>query len=364
MARYFIITGESSGDRLGAFLGRALLSQGHQVQAWGGEQMKKAGIPLVQDHVDFMVMGWTDVVVKIPLFVQLFNKCKADLKRFQPDILILIDFGGFNLRIARWAKNLQTRIIYYSPPKVWASRTHRIEKIKQFCDQIIVLFPFEHDYYNEQGLEAEYYGHPFASEVIQFRPTPGFRMTQALNEKQVLSILPGSRTSEIKYCLPVYLRAVRDLSDYQICISSVGGQKELISKICVRESVDARIIENRFYDLLSITDLALVTSGTASFEAALFKVSQIVGYKTSGLNYFIGKSLIKTDFIALPNLICNKEVVPELIQNHLNPFNIQKNIIRICQPIAKSEMEKSYSSIIFETFKENCLFNTITAISD
>ena len=363
MARFFIICGEDSGDRLGALIGSGLVTDGHDISGWGGIQMSGSNIHLTRDISDLKVMGWSQVLTSLPKIIRLWNRAKRDILEFQPDKLILIDYGGFNLRIAKWAYSRGIEVVYYSPPKIWASRPGRIKYLHSYCHKIIVLFPFEQRYYESRGLQVEYFGHPLAQEIHSHASNEDFRSSFELDKRPILSILPGSRRSEIEHTLPIYLRAAKELPEYQVCISVISSELSLVSSICESANVAHTLIVDNLYGLLSHTALALVTSGTATFETALFKIPQVVGYKTSWINYRLAKRLIRVEHVSLPNLIAGKAIIPELIQNELNPQNLQKNIIRICQPDAKSEIENAYSSIIFDTFKEKCLFKTIAAIS-
>lgn len=364
MAHFFLVTGESSGDRLGAILALELISQGHQVSGWGGKAMHKSGVTIHQDIEELKVMGWTDVISKIPKLSSLLSKCKKDIIAVQPDKLILIDYGSFNLRIAQWAKKEGLYITYYSPPKIWASRPGRINKLKVFCDQVIVLFPFEKKYFDSKGIDVGYFGHPFANQIIESKENHSFREKNGLDEKPILALLPGSRSAEIKNILPIFLNAVKKLSKYNICISCADGMSASIEKIIKASAIEnPTIVKDDYYGLIKNTTLALVTSGTSTLEVALYKIPQIVGYKTSKLNYQIAKRIITTPFISLVNLIADKEVVPELIQNQLNTTNLRENIIRISEPSTKLTMAQEYDTIIEKLYNKNCVKDSIAAIT-
>ncbi len=364
MARYFIVTGEPSGDRLGALLASELLTLGHSVGGWGGSSMHDAGVDIDQDIKELKLMGWTDVVKQIPRFVKLLSDCKKHITNFKADHIILIDYGSFNLRIAKWAKRQNLKVTFYSPPKVWASRPSRIEKLKRYCDQIIVLFPFEQSYFASKNVTTEYFGHPFCNEISRHKPDPDFRERHQLTPKDIIAILPGSRSSEISRTLPIYLESIKDLQDYQACIACANDMKPLIAKILKElEHSDFHLIpEDDYYNLLLHSSLAICTSGTASLEVALFKIPQVVGYKTSSLNYHIAKRLILTKYISLVNIISDKEVVKELIQHELTYENLQANIIRVCKIDATSRIKKEYDGIISALYNTNCVKESIAAI--
>lgn len=364
MARYFIVTGESSGDRLGALLAAELMALGHSVGGWGGSAMKDTGVDVYQDIKELKVMGWTDVVKQIPRFAKLLSNCKKHITNFKADHIILVDYGSFNLRIAKWTKRQNLKVTFYSPPKVWASRPNRIEKLKKYCDQIIVLFPFEQSYFTSNNVKTEYFGHPFCSEIAEHKADPEFHDRHQLTQKNIITILPGSRSSEVTRTLPIYLESIKDFQDYQACIACANDMKPLITKILKEHGhSDFHLIaEDDYYNLLSNSSLAICTSGTASLEVALFKIPQIVGYKTSSLNYHLAKRLILTKYISLVNLISDKEVVKELIQHELTYENLHANIIRLCKIDATSPIKKEYDGIISALYNSNCVKESIAAI--
>ncbi len=364
MARYFIVTGEPSGDRLGALLAVELMFLDYSVGGWGGDAMHKAGVEIYQDTKDLKLMGWTDVIRQIPKFAKLLNKCKKHITDFNADHIILIDYGSFNLRIAKWAKSQHLKVTFYSPPKVWASRPNRIKKLKRYCDQIIVLFPFEQLYFTSKNVKTQFFGHPFCHEIIHHTPDPNFYNKHQLKQKNILTILPGSRKAEISKTLPIYLESTKDfLSDYQVCIACANDMSSLVNSILhEHKHTNIHIIKDDYYDLLSHSNLAICTSGTASLEVALFKIPQVVGYKTSSLNYQLAKRIILTKYISLVNLISDKEVVKELIQNQVTQENIQSNIIRLCKIDAISRIKKEYDGIISVLYNPNCVKECIAAI--
>lgn len=364
MARYFIVTGESSGDRLGALLATELLSLGYTVGGWGGNAMQEAGVDIYQDIKELKVMGWIDVLKQMPRFAWLLSNCKKHITAFEADHIILVDYGSFNLRIAKWAKHQNLKVTFYSPPKVWASRPKRIEKLKSYCDQIIVLFPFEQSYFSSKNVATEYFGHPFCYEISHHKPDPDFHKRHKLSSKAILTLLPGSRTAEVSKTLPIYLESIKEfLTGYQVCIACANDMSPLIRKIVDQHRhPDINMINDDYYNLLSHSEMAICTSGTASLEVALFKIPQIVGYKTSSLNYQIAKRLILTKYISLVNLISDKEVVKELIQSQVTKENISSNIILLCKVDAISRIKKEYDGIISVLYNANCVKQSIAAI--
>lgn len=362
MAKFFLVCGESSGDRLGAIIGAELLQKDHEVIAWGGPYLKEAGVT-IKEHIGvFKIMGWTDVIKKIPELARLLSKCKRDILKEKPDTLVLIDFGSFNLRIAKWAHQKGIRVIFYSPPKVWASRPRRLAKLKKYCADIIVLFPFEKEFFESNGVPVHYYGHPFLKEIIEFKKDPTFLNRHQLQQKDLCAILPGSRRSEINQILPIQLSAAKELN-IPCFISCAPKMKQEIKQITERLQMTYPIIEKKeYYQGLSNASLALVTSGTATLETALFKIPQVVTYKTSILNHWLAKKLIKVPFISLPNLILNKEIVKELIQDECSKESIKSNLISLLEQNKREHISKHYNNLINVLNVKDGLSKTITTI--
>ena len=362
---YFLLAGEPSGDRLGAFLSSGLTAQGHQCVGWGGPKMKAAGTDILHDMSDLGLMGWSSVITQLPKQVSLLRKAKEDIKKTGADRLILIDYGSFNLRIAVWAKQQNIHVIYYSPPKIWASRPKRIRHLKD-CDKVIVLFPFEQEYYRSRGLETVCYGHPLAEDIVNFEPDPSFESRYNLDESPMLGIFPGSRKEEIKTNLPVYLKAANKLHKYQVLISAMPSSQTLIEEVLHQEhmGVPYRLIQHDdYHNLMRHADIAMITSGTASWEAALHGVPQVVGYRTSQLNYLIAKQLITVPYISLVNLMMGRLVVPECIQDELTTTNLLENIIRLESSETKSEINNSYENIRRMSYMSHIIKNTMVAIT-
>ena len=361
MARVFLLAGESSGDRLGAVLAQELISRGHEVHGWGGSQMHEQGVELHQDIRELNVMGFSDVLMRAPQLIRLLTKCKNDIEDNQPDILILIDFGTFNLRVAKWAKGKIEKVVYYSPPKLWASRPGRIKNLKKFSDQIIVLFPFEQAYYQQEKLEVQYFGHPLFEAATSKQIDQEIRMNFQLDSRPILSILPGSRVQEVKRLLPIYLESVQDLGNYNICVSATPLTSQIIHKM-IPNGKGVTIIEGFLHELLSQSRSAIVTSGTATLEAALFEVPQVVCYKTSWLNYWIAKAMIRVPYISLINLISGEKIVEELIQDDCTPENIRSNILRLEEDNVKSNIASYYQDIVNQLSLPDITKRTVAAI--
>lgn len=361
---YFIIAGEPSGDRLGAFITQGLVGLDHKVIGWGGSHMRSAGAQVLQDIDELKVMGWTGVVKKLPLFGRLLKLVKQQIVKTRPHKIILVDYGSFNLRIAIWAKKQGYEVIYYSPPKIWASRSSRLKALS-LCDQVIVLFSFEQEYYHSRGLNVHFFGHPLADDIMSYQKDTTFVERYGIDQK-VLAILPGSRSEEIRYTLPIYLESTTDLEGYQILISKTTQSDKTIDEIVAGYTglSDITLVSSRdYHHLLDIADLALVTSGTASWEAAMHGTPQIVGYKTSWANYMIAKQLITVPHISLVNLIMGEGVIPELIQHELKPDVLRENIILLGDSATKSKINNAYNDIQSMSYNEQILNNTMVAIT-
>ena len=362
MLRLFILAGEVSGDKLGGSLALELVSRGYDVAGWGGQEMASAGVTITQDIQSLNFMGFSDVIMKLPTITRLLNQCKRDIEKFNPDILVLIDFGSFNFRVAKWAKNRIKKIVYYSPPKLWASRPGRSKFLKKYCDQVIVLFPFEQSFYQSHDIQAEYYGHPLVERIQQVKSRDNFRQTHDLDDRPIIALLPGSRKQEIIHHLPIYLAAVKHFPEYTICVSSAPGMHGNIKNICDKHSSEVLIIKEDLYQLLSNSNLAIITSGTASLEAALLRIPQVVCYKTSWLNYWIARSIIRVPYISLVNLIIGSKIVEELIQEDCNEPNLRNNIISLIDSNKQSDMAYHYDHLINELSKEEITKRTALAI--
>ncbi|NJB83802.1 lipid-A-disaccharide synthase [Wenyingzhuangia aestuarii] len=317
--KYYLIAGEASGDLHGANLMKALLEKdpNAEFRFFGGDLMQQVGGTLVKHYKELAFMGLLEVLKNIRSIFKNISFCKKDMLGFQPDMVILIDYPGFNLRIAEFAKQNNIKVHYYISPKIWAWKENRIHKIKKNVDHMHVIFPFEVDYFkNKHNYEVNYVGNPLFDEIAQKAPIDEteFRKEHHLGTKPIIALLPGSRTQEITKILSVMLTVVDVFKEYQFVIAGAPSKEESFYTPFIGNS-DVKFIGNKTYDLLSISTAALVTSGTATLETALFKVPQVVCYKTSGLTYFIGNLLVKIEFFSLVNLVMQREVVTELLQH-------------------------------------------------
>lgn len=318
--KYFIIAGELSGDKHGASLCRAILARDEQArfEFWGGDEMEKATGTKPLKHIrELAFMGFVQVIRNLNTIRKNFALIKTQITKFQPDCIIYIDYPGFNLRMLSWAHKNGIKNYYYISPTVWAWKQGRKEIIRKFVDKMFVIFPFEKRWYREQGIDVTYVGNPSLEDIKNFKEDPEF-----VNQygKENIALLPGSRVQEIELILPVMLEA---------CKLGFKGKKLLIAKpahlgsdiykkwIDQYPDLSVSLVENRFYDVLNASEAALVASGTATLETALFGVPQVVCYKTSAINYSIASWLVKLKYISLVNLILNQELVRELIQDKL-----------------------------------------------
>ncbi len=330
--KYYIITGEASGDLHGSNLVKEIqaLDSKADIRFWGGDNMAKyAGKP-VKHIKELAFMGFVEVLMNIRTIMRNIRFCKDDIKSFTPDTLILVDYPGFNMRIAKWAKKEGINVQYYISPQIWAWKQKRGFKLKRDCDKMYVILPFEQKFYKDKfDWEVEFVGHPLLDAIDNFQKEApskeAFLADSNLSSEKIIALLPGSRKQEVKVKLPVMLEAISIYNDYQFVIAGAPTlEREFYEKIIGNQKV--KILYNKTYELLNNSHAALVTSGTATLETALFKVPEVVCYKGSAISYQIAKRLISVDYISLVNLIMEKEVVKELIQYEMNVENIRKEL--------------------------------------
>jgi lipid-A-disaccharide synthase len=329
--RIYIIAGEASGDLHGGNLVRALLRQNSQlnIRCWGGDEMKRAGAKVVKHIKELAFMGFLEVVMNLKTILQNISICKRDISEFIPDALVLIDYPGFNLRIAEWAHEQGIKVYYYISPQVWAWKQSRVYKIKRFVDEMYVILPFEEDFYRKFDYKVHYVGHPLLDALKNFQSSDEFvsEITK-IDSMPIITLLPGSRKQEVLVKLPLMLQAVESFTDHRII---VAGAPSLDSSFYT-SILKGKVVEVYFghtYDLLALSEAALVTSGTATLETALLGIPEVVCYKGSRISYYIAKALIKIRFISLVNLIMNREVVTELIQDECNPDRMKQELNKI-----------------------------------
>lgn len=335
--KYYIIAGEASGDLHGSNLVKEIIRLDPQalIRAWGGDKMEAAGALVVKHYRDLAFMGFAEVVKNLPTIMRNLSFCKKDIETFAPDVLILIDYPGFNMRIAKWAHEKKLRIVYYISPQIWAWKENRVNAIKRDVDKMLVILPFEKEFYKKHQYNVEYVGHPLA-EVIA-----AYRNADPVKEKEnIIAVLPGSRRQEIMVKLPIMLSVAKFFPSYQFVVAKAPGLEDAFYDELLRPFPNAGSVSDKTYHLLSRSKAAMVTSGTATLETALFGVPEIICYKGSKISYEIAKRLIKIKFIGLVNLIMDREVVKELIQDDLTTENLVAELTSLLEDEKKIERVK------------------------
>ncbi|WP_111706459.1 lipid-A-disaccharide synthase [Lutibacter citreus] len=343
--KYYIISGEASGDLHGSNLMKAIFEQDlkAEIRFWGGDLMAEVGGTLVSHYKERAFMGFAEIITNLSKIFSFIKFCKKDILKFNPDKIIFIDNSGFNLRIAKWAKINKFRTVYYISPQVWASRPGRVKDIKRDIDEMYVVLPFVKDFYKKYDYNVNFVGHPLLDAIANRKKIHEieFKKQHNLSDKPIIALLPGSRKQEIKKMLSIMLSVAKKFQDYQFVIAGAPSQEYDFYKQFITDE-NVKFISNKTYELLSISYAALVTSGTATLETALLKVPEVVCYKTSWLSYQIGKRLIDLKFISLVNLIMDKEVVKELIQEDFNKSNLEIEMKKILNDSERSKMFLDY----------------------
>ncbi|MFP4845167.1 lipid-A-disaccharide synthase [Winogradskyella sp. PE311] len=343
--RYYIIAGEASGDLHGSNLMKALFKKDKKasIRFWGGDLMQSVGGELVVHYKERQFMGFAEVIFNLRKITGHIKFCKKDIDSYQPDVIIFIDNSGFNLRIAKWAKTKNFKTHYYISPQVWASRASRVEKIKRDVDAMYCILPFEKEFYKKYNYEINFVGHPLIDAIANRSQIEEikFRKSHKLSAKPIIALLPGSRKQEITKMLGVMLSVVNDFTEYQFVIAGAPSQDFEFYKNFIKQD-NVNFISNKTYDLLSISHAALVTSGTATLETALYKVPQVVCYKANAISYQIAKRIITLKYISLVNLIMDREVVTELIQGDLNKKRLKKELTSILESKKREQLFIDY----------------------
>ncbi|MEJ7560796.1 MAG: lipid-A-disaccharide synthase [Pedobacter sp.] len=344
--KYYLIAGEASGDLHGANLIKALKQYDSEAEFryYGGDKMLAEGGTLVKHYAEMAFMGFTEVLMNLRTILRNMKACKADVLSYSPDTLILIDFPGFNLKIAEFAKQKGIKVCYYISPKVWAWNQKRVLKIKRDVDKLFCILPFEVEFFKRWGMEVNYVGNPLLDEIAQFQFNPSFLESHGLDEKPVVALLPGSRKQEIERLLPSMLEIVPLFEEYNFVIAAAPTfSPSYYQKFIGNEKV--KLVFNQTYDLLTVAHSSIVASGTATLETALFNVPQVVVYKGGKISIAIARMLIKIKFISLVNLIMNKKVVTELIQEQCNKFMLTKNVKEISSGPERALMLADYREL-------------------
>ena len=335
--KYYLIAGEASGDLHGSNLMKSLKNEDNQAEFrfFGGDLMKSQGGNLVKHYREMAFMGLVDVIMNIRTIARNMDFCKKDILLWQPDVIILIDYAGFNLKIAKFAKANKLKVFFYIAPKVWAWQESRVKLIKKYVDRLFVIFPFEIEYFKKHGIEADYFGNPLNDAIADFMQHKEdfntFILKNHLENKPIIALLAGSRKHEIERCFPEMIDAVKEFDSFQFVVAGAPSiSKELYAKVIGSKNV--RVVFGQTYNLLSNAKAAIVTSGTATLETALFKVPEVVVFKTGLFTYIIGKILVKIKFFSLVNIIMDNEVVKELLQ-----FNLSNRIYKELKLILNNE---------------------------
>ena len=328
--KYYIIAGEASGDLHASNLIAEIKNKDPQAEfrAWGGDLMRKQGATLVKHYRHMAFMGFVEVAANLRKVLGNIKECKADILSYKPDVLILVDYPGFNLRIAQFAHQNHIKVCYYISPQVWAWKQHRVKTIKQCVDKMLVILPFEESFYREHGVDAVFVGHPLLDELSKRNATSRINFVHRNNlseKREIIALLPGSRKQEVERMLGTMLKVIPHFPQYQFV---VAGVPSLDKGLYVRNigDKDVQLVMDQTYDLLQNASCALVTSGTATLETALLSVPEVVCYKANRISYLIARNLIKVKYISLVNLIMDKEVVKELIQDDFNEINLVEQL--------------------------------------
>jgi lipid-A-disaccharide synthase len=344
--KYYIIAGEASGDLHASNLIRELkaLDANADFRCWGGDLMRDQGAEIVRHYRDLAFMGFLEVIANLRTILRNIDFCKKDIIEYKPDAVILVDYPGFNLRIAEFVHQKKIKTIYYISPQVWAWKQSRVKKIRRDVDKMLVILPFEREFYKKFNFSVEFVGHPLLDAVSNRKKTEdNFRSRNNISERKIIALLPGSRKQEIGTMLPLMLKAVEPFRDYEVVIA--GAPSITLEFYSDLVGTNKKIVFQSTYELLEHAEAALVTSGTATLETALFDVPQVVCYKGNRISYLIARQLIKINYISLVNLVMDKEVVKELIQDQLTADNIRVELKSILQGEERELMKQNYEDL-------------------
>ncbi len=347
--KYYLIAGEASGDLHASNLMKAIKQKDAEAdfRFWGGDLMEKVGGKLVKHYRELAFMGFWEVLTNLRTIFKNLAHCKQDIEAFNPDIIIFIDYPGFNFRIAKWAKEKGYRTHYYISPQLWAWKENRIKAVKRDIDELYVILPFEKEFYEKKHqYHTHFVGHPLLDVVAQHTPIslPEFVQKHGLENKPIIALLPGSRHQEISKMLTTMLAMPQFFPDYQFVIAGAPSQDKAFYQPFIKQE-GVHLVMNDTYALLDVAHAALVTSGTATLETALFNVPEVVCYKANWISYEIAKSVIKLDYISLVNLIMDKPVVTELIQHDFTAEMLKKELQHVLQPEVRKRIFSDYEDL-------------------
>ena len=364
--KYYLIAGEASGDLHGANLMRALqqIDPEAEFRFWGGDRMEAVGGKLIKHYRDLAFMGFWEVVTNLRTILRNIDFCKRDIIQFQPDAIIFIDYPGFNMRIAKWAKQRGIPTHYYISPQIWAWKENRIKAIKRDVDAMYVILPFEKDFYEEKHqYPVHFVGHPLLDAIAARKEVSEevFKRENGLDERPIIALLPGSRKQEIAKMLSVMLSVVGSYHQYQFVIAGAPSLGYDFYKQFIKEE-NVHFVSGKTYDLLSHAHAALVTSGTATLETALFRVPEVVCYRGNWISYQIAKRVISLKYISLVNLIMDAPVVTELIQGDLNTRNLKTELNKLLNPDYREKLLNNYEALREKLGNEGASERTAQAI--
>lgn len=342
--RYYVIAGEASGDLHGSNLLKALKQQDPEMKArcWGGDMMAAQGGDVVKDYKDLAFMGFIEVIANLNTIVKNLKFCKQDILDFKPDVIVLIDYPGFNIRIATWAKEKGFRVVYYISPQVWAWKAGRVKTLKKCVDRMLTILPFEKAFYKKYNWDIDYVGHPLVEVTENFE----HKNQSIQKDTKLIALLPGSRKQEIEKKLPVMLAASKEFPNYNFIVAKAPSLPVDYYDEMLKSYPNVTTATNETYSVLMRSSAALVTSGTATLETALLDVPQVICYKGSAISFAIAKKLVNIRFIGLANLILDKEVVKELIQHDFNKENVVQELDKILHDESvKKQIHTDYASL-------------------
>ncbi len=345
--KYYLIAGEASGDLHGSNLMKEILKQDPQAEFrfWGGDLMQEQGGTLVRHYRELAFIGFVEVLANLRTVLRNLRQCKKDVEAYRPDVLVLIDFPGFNLKIAEFAKAKGMKVCFYISPKIWAWNQKRVHRIKKAVDRMLCILPFELDFYKRFDFDADYVGNPLMDAIDSYPYNPEFLVRHGLEGKKYIALLPGSRRMELEKIFPEMLRVRKHFPGYAFVIAGAPGLDPSYYERFGLTKED-RIVFGQTYDILKHAHAALVTSGTATLETALFRVPQVVCYKANSLSVGIARMLVKIRFISLVNLIADREVVRELIQEDCSEARISTELQKILgDSDERTQMLKDYEEL-------------------
>ncbi len=336
--RLYLIAGEASGDLHGSNLIKALRALRPDIvcRAWGGDRMADAGATVVKHYRDLAFMGFWEVAKNLRTIWRNLHFCQRDIEAFQPDAVVLIDYPGFNLRIARWAKKRGFRVVYYISPQLWAWHASRVRAIRRDVDQMLVILPFETDFYRQYGVQATWVGHPLLDVIPQ--------VAQPCHSG-VIALLPGSRQQEVRRILPVMLSVTPFFSSYQFVVAAAPSLPEALYRAYLAGYPQVELVVGDTYGVLQRAQAALVKSGTSTLETALLGVPQVVCYAGSSISYAIARRVVRVPYISLVNLVLERPLVRELIQHHMNTPSLRQALDDILQPAQAEVIREGYREL-------------------